>query len=204
MQPLFRYGFRYGVSVLALVAGVGIATAQQPAVNDGKQPAITGGKQLQDPKAEEDQKKAQQTPSGKLGTNEPSTLAPTEKPKDSAVLEDGKLTAAGSPGDSQTVPAKFSQRNAALDALPTMAQPLPLTDQQKQQIFAAVSKSNAPVATTAAKPADQLPMSVALNDLPADAAQQVPWAKDYKFVKLTDKVLVVSANNRIVVGEIGK
>ena len=197
MQPLLRYG----VSVLALAAGLSVAAAQQPAATDGKQ---LDGKQLQDPKQEQMQDKAQQTPSGKMGTNEPSALAPTEKPKDSAVLVDGKLTAEGSPADSQTVPAKFSQRNAALDQLPTMAQPLPLTDEQKQKIFAAVSKSNAPVANVTAKAADQLPTSVAINDMPADAAQQVPWAKDYKFVKLADKLLVVSAPNRIVVGEIGK
>jgi hypothetical protein len=203
MQPLFRNGFFYGVSVLALVAGVGIASAQQPAT-PAQQPAITDGKQLQDPKQEQDQKKAQELPSGKLGTNEPSTLAPTEKPKDAAVLVDGKLTAAGSPADSQTVPAKFSPRNAALDELPTMAFPLPLTDEQKQKIFAAISKSNAPVENLSAKPADQLAYSVAVNDMPADATQQVPWVKDFKFVKLTDKVLLVSAPNMIVVGEISK
>jgi hypothetical protein len=207
MQPLFRNGFLYGVSVLALVAGVGIASAQQPAqqpATPAQQPAVNDGKQLQDPKPEQDQKNAQETPSGKLGTIEPSALAPTEKPKDAAVLVDGKLTAPGSPADSQTVPAKYSPRNAELDELPTMAFPLPLTNEQKQQIFAALSKSNAPVANLTAKPADQLPSSVALNDMPADATQQVPWVKDFKFVKLTDKVLLVSAPNMIVIGEISK
>ncbi len=210
MQPLFRNGFLYGASVLALVAGLGIASAQQPEspaqqpAAPAQQPAASDGKQLQSPKQEEMQEKAQETPSGRLGTNEPSALAPTEKPKDAAVLMDGKLTAEGTPADSQTVPAKFSQRNAALDELPTMAQPLPLSDQQKQQIFAAVSKSNAQVATITARPADQLPSSVALSDMPADAAQQVPWAKDFKIVRLADRVLVVSAPNMIVVGEIGK
>jgi hypothetical protein len=207
MQPLFRNGFLYGVSVLALVAGVGIASAQQPAqqpATPAQQPAVNDGKQLQDPKPEQDQKNAQETPSGKLGTIEPSALAPTEKPKDAAVLVDGKLTAPGSPADSQTVPAKYSPRNAELDELPTMAFPLPLTNEQKQQIYAALSKSNAPVAEVSAKPADQLSSSVALNDMPADATQQLPWMKDFKFIQLTDKVLLVSAPNMIVIGEISK
>ena len=40
------------------------------------------------------------------------------------VLVDGRLAVPGSPADSQTVPAKFSARNARLDELPIMALPL--------------------------------------------------------------------------------
>jgi len=42
----------------------------------------------------------------------------------------------------QTIPAKFSKRNDTLDHVPIMAIPLPLTDQQRSQIFDAVMADN--------------------------------------------------------------
>src|SRR5439155_24919175 len=49
----------------------------------------------------------------------------------------------------QTIPAKFSQRNDVLDHVPIMALPLPLTDEQRKQIYEAVMADNSqPVAGT--------------------------------------------------------
>jgi hypothetical protein len=73
---------------------------------------------LAQPQQEEQAKEAIHTPSGKAGTNEPSANVPTE---DQSVLVNGALNVPGAPKDSQTVPAKFSARNAALDKLPIMA-----------------------------------------------------------------------------------
>ena len=44
----------------------------------------------------------------------------------------------------QTIPAKFSKRNDILDHVPTMAIPLPLTDEQLKQIYDAVMAENSP------------------------------------------------------------
>jgi len=46
-----------------------------------------------------------------------------------------------------------------------------------------------------------LPSSVALQDLPAAAIREVPQVKGYKFVKLDDRVLLVSPAGRRVVAE---
>ena len=54
------------------------------------------------------------------------------------VLVDGKWNVPGAPVDSQTVPAKFSEGNAALDKRPIMAFPLTLSDEQKQKLVAAI------------------------------------------------------------------
>jgi hypothetical protein len=73
---------------------------------------------LTQPQQQRETEKALQTPSGKTGTNEPTANVPTE---DTAVLVNGALNVPGAPKDSQTVPAKYSARNAALDKLPIMA-----------------------------------------------------------------------------------
>jgi hypothetical protein len=103
----------------------------------------------------------------------------------------------------QTVPAKFSAPNDALDHLPILGRPLPLTDDQKRRIYDSVAGSQTPIATIDAKPADELPSTVELHELPA-AATDDPWLKGFKFVRLPDKVLLVRAPNRIVVGVIGR
>jgi hypothetical protein len=106
----------------------------------------------------------------------------------------------------QTMPAKYSAENAAKDELPIMAQPLDLTDGQKQLIAKAVAGNPdvfiagieaAPAATT-------LSNDVILHDLPVTVTEQVPAVKGYKFVKLQDKILLVSPPNRTVVGEIAQ
>ena len=73
------------------------------------------------PAASEQQRQADeavQSPSGKAGKHEPSANAPTH---DQPVLSNGALNVPGAPSDSHTVPAKFSERNAALDKLPILA-----------------------------------------------------------------------------------
>ena len=86
------------------------------------------------------------TPSGKTGKEEPSAHAPTQN---TAVFVDGKLNVPGAPADSQTVPAKFSERNDKIDKLPIMAMPLGLSDEQRRAILDSVKQANQPVQTTA-------------------------------------------------------
>jgi Protein of unknown function (DUF1236) len=109
---------------------------------------------------------------------------------------------AGPPGAGpQTMPSTMSPANAQSDHTPIMARPLALTDDQKRQIVAAVG--SAPVAKVNAKPAQVLPLSVALQDLPPDLAN-LPPLRGYKYVNLSDRVIFVAPASREVVGEIPK
>src|SRR5215470_14367443 len=109
---------------------------------------------------------------------------------------------AGPPGAGpQTMPSTMSPANAQSDHTPIMARPLPLTDDQKHRIIAAVG--SAPVAKVNAKPAQTLPSSVALQDLPADLGN-LPALRGYKYVNLADRVIFVAPASRAVVGEIPK
>src|SRR6185312_1447888 len=132
--------FRLSLSAAILFAGVGYAAAQQPPAGDGQQ------QQRHD--------QMLQTVPGKNGKEEPSAHLDTSS--DTRVFVDGKLNVPGAPQDGQTVPAKFSSHNAELDALPTMAIPLNLTDAQKHRIADSVAKANSPVQAIDAKPADML------------------------------------------------
>jgi hypothetical protein len=109
---------------------------------------------------------------------------------------------AGLPGAGpQTMPSTMSPANAQSDHTPIMARPLPLTDDQKHRIVAAVGA--APVAQVNAKPAQVLPLSIALQDLPPDLGN-MPALHGYKYVNLADRVIFVAPASREVVGEIPK
>ena len=110
------------VLVLTLFGAVGIAAAQQS-------PAA-------EPQQEQQQEKAQQTPSGKMGKEEPSSHAPSDKPADNSVFVNGALAVPGAPANTDTVPAKFSEKNAADDKLITLAYTFKLlTDEQRRAIY---------------------------------------------------------------------
>ena len=95
------------------------AQAQPPAQTQPQQPA-TAPAQNAPLASPEQEKKSQQTtssPTGKAGTQEgiPDNLA---NPSAAPALVNGRLNVPGAPQDSETVPAKFSEKNAALDKLP--------------------------------------------------------------------------------------
>ena len=178
---------RSGLATLAILLTLGVAAAQQ-------------GENLASPEQKAQQEKAQQTKEGKAGTTEPSSHAPTAPTDESFVFQNGRLVTPGAAADSQTVPAKYSERNNALDALPTMAFPLPLTDEQRQRIRAAVSKAPAESANTGL--AELLPSDINVRELPRDLTQGIPATGNLGYVRTSDKILLVSPPNRIVVGEI--
>jgi hypothetical protein len=180
MRPI-----RSTLSVFALLAALGAAAAQQPPPSQ-QAPANPLG---------DGPFKSQQNAKEEPGSHSSGVT-------DSAAFVDGKLNVPGAPADSQTVPAKFSTRNAALDLLPIMAQPLPLSDAQKQRIAESIAKANAPVAQINAKPSDFLPADTKLYDMPADVAADIPWVRDFKYVRLAGKIALVRAPNMVMVGEI--
>ena len=106
----------------------------------------------------------------------------------------------------ETIPAKFSKRNDILDRTPIMALPLPLTDQQRAQIYEAVMADKTRPASDAdsLKPASELPTDLALNDmhsLPA-AVRDIDGVTKLQYVKSRNKVLLVEPSTRIVVEQI--
>jgi hypothetical protein len=78
-----------------------------------------------------------------------------------------------------------------------------LSLEEKSRIFAHVMRiPDVPVADVEPPaPSVALPRSVALQDLPTAATQEVPQVKGYKFVKLNDWILLVNPASRTVVAE---
>jgi hypothetical protein len=192
--------FRAGVAIIALVAGLGVATAQQQPPSAGSGAQTSGNAAAtQTPQTAPEQGEPESTPGHSGATN----AGLPEAAADKAVFRNGVLTAPGAPQDSQTAPAKYSERNAAIDSKPIMAS-LALTDAQKQRIYDSVGASKPQQAGLTVKPADILPSTVVLRDLPKDVIAEVPEVRDLKYAKLADKIVLVRAPNRIVVAEIGK
>lgn len=174
------------------------STAQP--VTEGRAPA--GEQHLKKEELRHD--RAMDTRSGQGGKEEPSSHAASEKPMSTAVFIDGKLAVPGAAPDGPTVPAKFSERNAELDKAPTMARPLPLTEEEKKRIYESVAETRPAPASDAVQPAHVLPTSVALHELPNKITQEIPAVSELHYAKFENKLLLVRAPNRIVVGVIEK
>jgi hypothetical protein len=80
---------------------------------------------------------------------------------------------------------------------------LPLTDEQRGHIFDGIMKlRDAPVTDLPAPAAaTALPSSVTLQELPPSVTREIPLVQGYKFVKLDDRILLVSPIDRSVVAE---
>ena len=106
----------------------------------------------------------------------------------------------------QTIPAKFSRRNDILYHVPTMAIPLPFTDQQRKQIFDAVTADKAqPVAgADALEPASELSPNQALNGMHPlpESVRSIDGVTRLYYVKAKGKVLLVEPASSTVVGQI--
>ncbi len=88
-------------------------------------------------------------------------------------------------------------------SLASNANGLPLTDEQRGHIFDGIMKlHDAPVAEVPEpEAATAVPGSVALQELPASVTRDIPMVQGYKFVKLDDRILLVSPVDRTVVAE---
>jgi hypothetical protein len=171
---------------LAFVGSVGLAAGQQPSP-----PA--------DAQQRSQQENAQQTPSGKMGKEEPSSHAPSAQPQQNAAFVNGALAVPGAPANTDTVPAKYSQKNAADDELITIAYTFKtLSDDERRAIYQALkgqpagSAFNADIGT-------ELPPGIELRPVPDELAARVPQTKDYRYAVTPDRVLLVGTS-RIVAG----
>lgn len=192
---------------LGIGAWTGTAAAQEPQQQQQSQPsAATSPSPAKDAAAaaEGDAKaqKAQQTPAGKMGTDEPSSHVTLKKDWEGPPLVNGALAVSGAPTDSQTVPAKFSARNASLDALPILAHPLPLDAAERRQVVDALKSGDAPVAAVKLGPAELVPIDVELRPLPPDVASGNAVLSGLSYVRLEDRIVFVRPSSRVVVGEL--
>jgi hypothetical protein len=103
-------------TALLISATLGVAAAQSQAVTPPAQDNQQDKQQLPgSPQHQHNVDKALGSESGRAGKEEP---IPQTKSDDTAPLVNGAWNVPGAPKDSQTVPAKFSERNAAIDKLP--------------------------------------------------------------------------------------
>ena len=78
------------------------------------------------------------------------------------------------------------------------------SDEERGRIFDGIMRvSDAPVTEMAApEVADPLPEDVPMQELPTDLIREIPLVRGHKFVKFDDRILVISATNRLVVAMI--
>ena len=172
------------------------APSQPPAsANQQQAPA---GAPLGSAQQQREGHEATQTRSGIGGKQEPAASTPAVAAD--AVLVNGKWNVPGAPADSQTVPAKFSNANAALDARPIMAFPIGLSEEQKQKLVAAIREADVKNAEIDPQLTEELPITVQLHEMPLSATEF--GVGHYKYVRLSDRIILVNPTNRIVVGEI--
>jgi uncharacterized protein DUF1236 len=153
-----------------------------------------------EPQQQQQQEKAQQTPSGKMGAEEPSSHAPSPPPADNSVFVNGALAVPGAPENTDTVPSKFSAKNAADDKLITLAYTFKLlTSEQRRAIYDGLKGQPAGTAFNA-DVGVELPLSVELRPVPNDVAARVQQTGEYRYAVAADRVLLVSPVNRVVVG----
>jgi hypothetical protein len=131
------------------------------------------------------------------------------KPQPNAVFVNGALAVPGAPANSETVPAKFSEQNAADDQLPTWGYTFHhLTAEQRRAIYESVAAKNQrssaggrPLnADTYAVLGAVLPDSIPLQSPPADVAAQIAGVKWYLAAMIGDKAVLVEPASKVVVG----
>jgi hypothetical protein len=172
---------------IALLAAASLASAQAPQ-SVPQEPQNSAGHS------------AQQTPSGQGGKEEPgshSSIGSTADPN--AVFVNGALNVPGAPANTDTVPAKFSAKNAADDKLITVAYTFKiLPDDQRKAIYQAL-KDAQPMTVPRADIGNQLPASLELRPVPSELTARVPHTDGYLYAVSDQRVMLVSPATRIVV-----
>jgi hypothetical protein len=190
-------------TALALITSV--ALAQQPSMGQEQQKAPQDQPQGQTsapnhtvPPPPEAQPKAPIADQAK-----PAAVGPAQANTASNVPS----TSNGPPGATgQTMPSTISADNAKLDKLPTTALQFPLTDEQKKLIAKTVASAPRSADANLANlhVADFLPTATPVQDFSLEVMTEIPAAKQYKFVKLDKRLLVVDPSIGTVVGEISE
>jgi hypothetical protein len=110
----------------------------------------------------------------------------------------------------ETMPAKFSAENDRKDKVPLAVHEIDLSDDQRKMVFQSLDKDMPDAATASGRsetplaPGTELPDGISMHEFPPSVVTAVPAIRDYKYVKLNDRILVVAPANRIVVAEINR
>jgi hypothetical protein len=124
---------------------------------------------------------------------------PNASPPANAVFVNGTLAVPGAPTNTDTVPAKFSAKNAADDELIPMAYTFKtLTDDERRAIYQSLKDQPAGSAFEA-DIGTKLPPGIELRPVPNEVAARVPQTRGYRYAVANDRVLLVGTS-RIVVG----
>jgi hypothetical protein len=127
-----------------------------------------------------------------------------QQPATGNVLVNGALAVPGAP-ETDTVPAKFSPKSAADDALIIAAYTFKLlTPDQRRAIYQGLKDQPAAPAlqvdTPQAEIGTELPFATDLRAVPDAVVARVPQTKGYQYVVANNRVLLVSPQTRFVVG----
>jgi len=113
-------------------------------------------------------------------------------------LVNGALAVPGAPANTDTIPAKFSEKNAADDKLITLAYTFKaLSNEERRAIYEALRDKPAGAAFSADI---GVKLPEALQPVPPGLANNVAQTKGYYYAVTQDRVLLVSPANRTVVG----
>jgi len=197
---------------MALAATLILSSLAAPAHAQDTTPSNPGAASVPLPTPDE-ARAALMTPVSKQPSTGEAAAATTGAATQQASPNPGAAGATNEPAPSgpigsfgQTIPAKFSKRNDILDHVPVMAIPLPLTDDQRKQIYDAVMAENSqpPADAEALRPSSELSPDQALSGmhpLPA-SVRGIDGVTRLYYVKAQGKVLLVEPDVRTVVGEI--
>jgi hypothetical protein len=188
-----------GLTLLVGSAMLGIATAQGPT------PQNADALKKQDPVPPATEPKL----SEQAGTTEPSAKVGATNPDPNAVFVNGVLAVLGANRDVDTAPAKHWARTDADDQVPIAGYRLKKLNPQQRQEIAQALKSQRDATT--ASPAGgsyavigaEVPAAVARNTLspvPEALANKFTELRGTKFMRSAGKILIVDANNNVVVG----
>jgi hypothetical protein len=144
------------------------------------------------------------------GTQEPSTKGAGPSSK-ADVFVNGSLAVPGAPTDTQTAPAKFSERNAASDQLPTVAFRLKhLSGHERREVYQQLAEHRGGLALSPggaeayAKIGAELPADIVLGGgltaVPDVVVARFPALQGTAFMKGGTAVLLVDLRNRQVIG----
>lgn len=184
------------------------ADNMRPATKDGQ--ATAGG-----PQATNDGSDAMKNGSQPSSSNKPSTVGAASNDSGASATPAAQAPALAAQGTEphgpigafdQTMPAKFSARNEVLDRVPLMNIALPLSSEQRQQIYQALMQGDAQPSADAGAlgPTSVLSGNLFLNDMhemPASLSG-IAALQGLNFVKAKNKILLVRPENRTVIDEI--
>ena len=169
------------------------------AQESGQAPKQSNDKSLSSPESDAFANEAMQTESGRAGTDMPGVRALRGSKDPEPLFKNGVWNIAGvptgSPIGSQRPPAKLSEETEALYRFY-----IPLADERRGAILR--DMMNAPnVQGIDPVFQEQLPLTIALNDLPP-AAAEFPRLQGLKYIRVADRIVFVDSTNRRVVGEV--